>query len=153
MNIFDAAVHYRDQNIPSLIFAGENYGSGSSRDTAAKGPAMLGVKAVIAKSFERIHRSNLIGMGIIPLQFEKGYGVTELKLDGSETFDISNLAEVSLDKKYVELSIKKTSGDVTKIKLFSRLDTPEELNYWKNDGILPAVWRDTIKTSRRINSK
>jgi len=153
MNIFDAAVHYRDQNIPSLIFAGENYGSGSSRDTAAKGPAMLGVKAVIAKSFERIHRSNLIGMGIIPLQFEKGYGVTELKLDGSETFDISNLSEVSLDKKYVELSIKKTSGDVTKIKLFSRLDTPEELNYWKNDGILPAVWRDTIKTSRRINSK
>ena len=135
-----------------MIFAGENYGCGSSRDTAAKGPAMLGVRAVIAKSFERIHRSNLIGMGILPLQFEQGFGVSELGLLGSEVFDIAALSQVSLKNNFIEMSIKKISGDISKIKLRVRLDTPEELNYWKNGGILPTVWRETVKSFRRINS-
>ena len=151
-SIFDAAIHYQNLKTPLLIFAGENYGCGSSRDTAAKGPAMLGVRAVIAKSFERIHRSNLIGMGILPLQFEQGFGVSELGLLGSEVFDIAALSQVSLKNNFIEMSIKKISGDISKIKLRVRLDTPEELNYWKNGGILPTVWRGTVKSFRRINS-
>ena len=151
-SIFDAAIHYQNLKTPLLIFAGENYGCGSSRDTAAKGPAMLGVRAVIAKSFERIHRSNLIGMGILPLQFEQGFGVSELGLLGSEVFDIAALSQVSLKNNFIEMSIKKISGDISKIKLRVRLDTPEELNYWKNGGILPTVWRETVKSFRRINS-
>ena len=152
VTIFDASVHYQKSQTPLLIFAGENYGCGSSRDTAAKGPAMLGVKAVIAKSFERIHRSNLVGMGILPLQFEKGFGITELQLNGSEIFDISSLSDIALDHNYVELQIKRSSGEISKVKLKVRLDTPEELNYWRNGGILPTVWRETVKTSQRINS-
>ena len=151
-SIFDAAIHYQNLKTPLLIFAGENYGCGSSRDTAAKVPAMLGVRAVIAKSFERIHRSNLIGMGILPLQFEQGFGVSELGLLGSEVFDIAALSQVSLKNNFIEMSIKKISGDISKIKLRVRLDTPEELNYWKNGGILPTVWRETVKSFRRINS-
>jgi len=152
MTIFDASVYYQKSQTPLLIFAGENYGCGSSRDTAAKGPAMLGVRAVIAKSFERIHRSNLVGMGILPLEFEKGFGISELQLEGSETFDISNLSNIALNHNYVELLIKRVVGDVVKVKLKARLDTPEELNYWKNGGILPTVWRETVKSSLRINS-
>jgi len=152
MTIFDASVYYQKSQTPLLIFAGENYGCGSSRDTAAKGPAMLGVRAVIAKSFERIHRSNLVGMGILPLEFEKGFGISELQLEGSETFDISNLSNIALNHNYVELLIKRAVGDVVKVKLKARLDTPEELNYWKNGGILPTVWRETVKSSLRINS-
>ena len=152
MTIFDASVYYQKSQTPLLIFAGENYGCGSSRDTAAKGPAMLGVRAVIAKSFERIHRSNLVGMGILPLEFEKGFGISELQLEGSETFNISNLSNIGLNHNYVELLIKRVVGDVVKVKLKARLDTPEELNYWKNGGILPTVWRETVKSSRRINS-
>ena len=152
MTIFDASVYYQKSQTPLLIFAGENYGCGSSRDTAAKGPAMLGVRAVIAKSFERIHRSNLVGMGILPLEFEKGFGISELQLEGSETFNISNLSNIALNHNYVELLIKRAVGDVVKVKLKARLDTPEELNYWKNGGILPTVWRETVKSSLRINS-
>ena len=151
LSIFDAAMHYQNTKTPLLIFAGENYGCGSSRDTAAKGPAMLGVKAVIAKSFERIHRSNLIGMGILPLQFDKGFGISELKLTGGEVFDISVLSQISLSNNFVELIIKRTSGDISKVKLQVRLDTPEELGYWKNGGILPSVWRETVKKFKRIN--
>ena len=145
MRIFEAAMEYKKQGITLAVFAGDNYGCGSSRDTAAKGPLLLGVKIIVAKSFERIHRSNLIGMGLLPLQFKQGQGIGELQIQGSDIFDFVNLDKISNDHKEIDLKIKKQTGDIISAKLDVRLDTPEEIDYWQNGGILPMAWREEVR--------
>ena len=145
MRIFEAAMEYKKQGITLAVFAGDNYGCGSSRDTAAKGPLLLGVKIIVAKSFERIHRSNLIGMGLLPLQFKQGQGIEELQIQGSDIFDFVNLDKISNDHKEIDLKIKKQTGDIISAKLDVRLDTPEEIDYWQNGGILPMAWREEVR--------
>jgi aconitate hydratase len=134
---YEAAEHYRTKATPLIVFAGKEYGSGSSRDWAAKGTRLLGIRIVVAESFERIHRSNLVGMGVLPLQFIDNQSVDGLKLTGDETVDISALDKIS-PKSTVELTIKKGS-DVKKVKCLVRIDTPNELAYFRAGGILPFV--------------
>ncbi len=142
MSIFDAAMRYKDEGVPLVIFAGKEYGTGSSRDWAAKGTALLGVKAVIVESFERIHRSNLVGMGVLPLQFLENDNVASLKLDGSETFDLYGLQDVDVrPRQKVTLAVNRKDGSQNEIELTLRIDTAIELEYFKNGGILPFVLR------------
>jgi aconitate hydratase len=144
--VYDAAMAYKKQNTPLIILAGKEYGTGSSRDWAAKGSALLGVRAVVAQSFERIHRSNLVGMGVLPLVFEPGQGVTELGLVGNETFSIDGLADLGPRQK---LTVKVVRGDGSEMQFTVqvRLDTDVEVDYFKNGGILPYVLR---KISREM---
>jgi aconitate hydratase len=127
-----------------VVIGGKEYGTGSSRDWAAKGTKLLGVKAVIAESFERIHRSNLIGMGILPLQFIDGMNRTNLKLVGSELVSVLNLEDGINPSDKVTLEIKYNSGDIKKIQTLCRIDTKNELEYYKNGGILQYVLRNMI---------
>jgi len=144
MRIFEAAEEYGRRGVPLAIVAGKNYGCGSSRDSAAKGVALLGVKAVIAESFERIHRTNLVGMGVLPLQFEAGTDAKTLGLDGTEAFDLRNLAaDIGVGAR-VSCTIRHADGQSETIPLIARLDTEEDVDYWRNGGILPAVWRDCV---------
>jgi aconitate hydratase len=124
--------------IPLCILAGKEYGSGSSRDWAAKGPFMQAVKAVIAESYERIHRSNLIGMGILPLQFIKGESVNTLKLTGTETFNI-DITDATVPQQEITVSATAPDGNVTSFKAISRIDTPIEIQYYRDGGILRTV--------------
>ncbi|CAI8242688.1 MAG: Aconitate hydratase A [Methanobacteriota archaeon] len=144
MDIYDASMRYQSENVPLIVLAGSQYGTGSSRDWAAKGTLLLGVKAVISTSFERIHRSNLVGMGILPLCFKEGDDANSLGLDGTEYFSIT------LDKKIVplqmvEVTAKKENGDVLNFKVQVRLDTPVEVEYYVNGGILHTVVRNLAK--------
>jgi len=139
MSIFDAAERYHDEQVPLLVIAGKEYGSGSSRDWAAKGPRLLGVQAVIAESYERIHRSNLIGMGILPLQFMPGETPSSLGLSGRESFDIGGL-EGDIQE-YVTVTATADTGTVTGFQVRVRIDTPQELEYYRNGGILHYVLR------------
>jgi len=145
MSIFDASVKYAERGVPLVILAGKEYGSGSSRDWAAKGPNLLGVRAVIAESFERIHRSNLVGMGILPLQFEQGQNAESLGLTGEEVYDFPGITEL-LKAKFANgrtLTVKAKAADGTQ-KQFSarvRIDTPKEIEYYDNGGILQYVLR------------
>jgi aconitate hydratase len=146
--IFDAATRYQESGTPLIILAGKEYGSGSSRDWAAKGPKLLGVKAVIAESFERIHRSNLVGMGILPLQFPAGTNAASLGLTGHETFTIEGLAN-GIDSHFANgrtlpVKAKKEDGSVTEFDAVVRIDTDQEVQYYKNDGILPYVLRNLL---------
>ncbi|MCX2695507.1 MULTISPECIES: aconitate hydratase AcnA [Ochrobactrum] len=141
MSIYDAAMEYKAEGVPLVIFAGVEYGNGSSRDWAAKGTNLLGVKAVIAQSFERIHRSNLVGMGIVPFVFEEGTSWQTLGLKGDEIVSIEGLADVRPRQK-VEASITYADGSVKKVPLICRIDTLDELDYMKNGGILQTVLRD-----------
>src|SRR6201986_4082663 len=145
MSIFDASVKYAERKTPLVILAGKEYGSGSSRDWAAKGPRLLGVRAVIAESYERIHRSNLVGMGILPLQFADGQNVESLGLTGEETFDFPGLKAL-LDSKFANgktLRVKANSADGKGKELETqvRIDTPQEIIYYENGGILQYVLR------------
>ena len=144
MPIYDAVVQYKKRDTDLVVIGGKEYGTGSSRDWAAKGTKLLGVKAVIAESFERIHRSNLIGMGILPLEFINGMNRKNLSLIGSELINILNIEKgiSPLDK--VEVEIKYISGDVKKIQTLCRIDTYNELEYYKNGGILQYVLRKMI---------
>jgi aconitate hydratase len=145
MSIYDAAVKYGDENVPLVIFAGKEYGTGSSRDWAAKGTMLMGVKAVIAESFERIHRSNLVGMGVLPLQFKDGQSATSLGFDGTETFEIIGLEATEIKPRMeVTLKVSTTDGQATEIPLLLRIDTPIEIEYYKNGGILPYVLRQLL---------
>ena len=144
MSIYDAAIKYTKNNTSLVIFAGKEYGTGSSRDWAAKGTKLLGIKAVIAESFERIHRSNLIGMGVLPLQFINGVNRQNLKLNGSELFTVSKLENGIKPSEEVELEIKYNNGKIKKVKVLSRIDTKNELEYYKNGGILQYVLRNMI---------
>ncbi len=142
MFMLDAAEKYAEKNTPLLIFAGKEYGTGSSRDWAAKATLLLGVKAVIAESFERIHRTNLIGMGILPLEFEGGITCESLGLEGNEKFDILGIEDESFTQKCeLKLCIKRASGSKETVMLKSRIDTEVEMDYYKNGGILPYVLR------------
>ena len=124
------------------MIAGENYGCGSSRDVAAKGPLLIGIKAIIAKSFERIHRSNLVGMGILPLEFEKNYGIEELGIAKTDRFSVLGIKDINDDNKILDLVIEKQNGEKINTKLKARLDTPDEVIFWKNGGILPTAWKE-----------
>ena len=136
MSIYDAAMHYRDAGTPLVVLAGKEYGSGSSRDWAAKGTALLGVRAVIAASFERIHRSNLVGMGVLPLEFSEGEDAASLGLDGSESYDIS-----APNGQAVTVRARRSDGSVAEFATRSRIDTPKEQEYFRHGGILPYVLR------------
>jgi len=142
--IYDAAMQYIAAGTPTVIFAGEEYGTGSSRDWAAKGTQLLGVKAVIAKSYERIHRSNLVGMGVLPLQFKGDTTVATLNLSGEETFDIGGIDENLKPQQDVMLTIKRKDGSTQKVPLLLRIDTPIEVDYYRHGGILPYVLRELV---------
>ena len=139
MTIFDASVRYRDEGTPLIVIAGSEYGTGSSRDWAAKGTILLGVKAVIASSFERIHRSNLIGMGVLPLQFIDGENAESLSLTGKETFAIEGHTDP--DAKRVTVTATAEDGGETTFEAAVRIDTPKERDYYENGGILHYVLR------------
>jgi aconitate hydratase len=145
MSIFDAAMKYQSEGVPSIILAGKEYGTGSSRDWAAKGPMLQGVKAVIAESFERIHRSNLVGMGVLPLRFTQGQNAESLGLDGSEVFDIEGINDQIKPQSEVMVKAKKSSGDVVEFKATVLLNTDVEVNYFRNGGILHTVLRNLVK--------
>lgn len=140
MSIYDAAMRYQENQQDLVIIAGKEYGTGSSRDWAAKGTNLLGVKAVITESFERIHRSNLIGMGILPLQFKEGTTRKTLKLDGSERISIE-ISDKLTPGAMVPVTIERQDGDIEKIETLCRIDTADELEYYKNGGILQYVLR------------
>jgi aconitate hydratase len=147
MTIFDASEKYRAQGTPLVVLAGKEYGSGSSRDWAAKGPRLLGVRAVLAESFERIHRSNLVGMGILPLQFLEGQSAETLSLTGEETFDVIGLTDVLATfaaGKTVKVHAKDPAGKVTELTAIVRIDTPQEAQYYLHGGILQYVLRQLL---------
>src|SRR5471032_428657 len=145
MSIYDAAIKYQKAGTPLVIIAGQEYGTGSSRDWAAKGTKLLGVKAVIAQSFERIHRSNLVGMGVLPLCFAEGVNAASLKLDGTETYSLRGLTDDIKPRQSVNLEIKRADGKVELVPLVLRIDTPIEVDYYQHGGILPYVLRQIVK--------
>ena len=145
MSIFDAAMKYQGEGVPSIVLAGKEYGTGSSRDWAAKGPMLQGVKAVIAESFERIHRSNLVGMGVLPLRFAEGQNAESLGLDGSEVFDIEGLSDSIQPKAELTVKAKKADGKLIEFKATALLNTDVEVNYYRNGGILHTVLRNLVK--------
>ncbi|HCS55470.1 MAG TPA: aconitate hydratase, partial [Planctomycetaceae bacterium] len=143
-SIYEAAMKYKEDNIPLVVLAGAEYGTGSSRDWAAKGTYLLGVKAVIAKSYERIHRSNLVGMGVLPLQFREGEDYQSLDLDGTETFHIA-LDDSLKPGQAVEVAATKSNGDEVHFVTTCRIDTPIEVQYYRHGGILHKVLRELAK--------
>ncbi|HEY8131464.1 MAG TPA: aconitate hydratase [Thermoanaerobaculia bacterium] len=149
MWIYDAAMRYQQEKVPLLIFAGQEYGTGSSRDWAAKGTRLLGIRAVVAQSFERIHRSNLVGMGVLPLQFEEGTSAQTLELVGTETFEITGLASVRPRQK-VKLTIHRAKGQTEDVMVMLRIDTPIEVEYYQAGGILPFVLRQLMAQGQPV---
>jgi aconitate hydratase len=147
LSIYDAAMKYAGNGTPLIIFAGQEYGTGSSRDWAAKGTALLGVKCVVAQSFERIHRSNLIGMGVLPLQFKEGTTAQTLKLDGTETYDVLGLNAALKPQQDVTLVITRADGRKETVTATCRIDTPIEIDYYQHGGILPYVLRQLLASS------
>nr|HPZ89617.1 aconitate hydratase [Flavihumibacter sp.] len=145
MSVFDAASLYAHAKTPLVVLAGKEYGSGSSRDWAAKGTNLLGIKAVIAESYERIHRSNLVGMGVIPLEFMPGENAEKLGLTGFEEFSIHGIADAPAPNKILKVQAKKEDGSVMSFDLRSRLDSAIEIAYYKNGGILQYVLREFLK--------
>ena len=142
MRLYEAAMQYKKEKKEIIVLAGDNYGCGSSRDVAAKGPLLIGVKAIVAKGFERIHRSNLIGMGLLPLEFEKGQGIEELGIISTDQFSLIGLNKINNDNKKVLMKIHKETGDIIDVQLNVRLDVPEEVTFWKNGGILPTAFKE-----------
>jgi aconitate hydratase len=143
MAIYDAAVNYREAGVPLLVIAGKEYGSGSSRDWAAKGARLLGVRAVIAESYERIHRSNLLGMGVLPLEFRKGENRESLGLTGHEVFEIEGVSALA-PKLPITVHAKCADGKVETFSVIARADTPEEVSYYRHGGILQYVLRQML---------
>ncbi|HZN00550.1 MAG TPA: aconitate hydratase [Pyrinomonadaceae bacterium] len=144
MSIYDAAMRYQAEGVPLVIIAGQEYGTGSSRDWAAKGTKLLGVKAVVAQSFERIHRSNLVGMGVLPLQFKDDTNAASLRLDGTERFDLLGIGDGVEPREDIKLVIHRASGAVEEIPVTLRIDTPIEVDYYNHGGILPYVLRQLL---------
>ena len=144
VSIYDAAMAYQKEGTPLVVIAGQEYGTGSSRDWAAKGTALLVVKAVAAQSFERIHRSNLLGMGVLPLQFKEGTSASTLKLDGTETFDVVGLGQSLKPQQDLTLRVTRANGQVETIPVTCRIDTPIEIDYYQHGGILPYVLRQLV---------
>ncbi|HVT72042.1 MAG TPA: aconitate hydratase AcnA [Lacunisphaera sp.] len=146
-SIFDAAMAWQAQGVPLIVIAGQEYGTGSSRDWAAKGTNLLGVKVVVAQSFERIHRSNLVGMGVLPLQFREGTTAQTLKLDGSETYDVVGLGAAVRPQQDLTLRITRRDGSAENVPVRCRIDTPIEIEYYQHGGILPYVLRQIVTKS------
>ncbi len=144
LSIYDAAMKYQAEGVPLVVLAGQEYGTGSSRDWAAKGTRLLGVKAVVAQSFERIHRSNLVGMGVLPCQFKEGTNAASLGLNGSETFDLLGIEAGIKPLQDVSLVVHRADGGVEQIPITLRIDTPIEVDYYKHGGILPYVLRQLL---------
>ena len=144
-SVYEASVRYLKEGIPLLVLAGKEYGSGSSRDWAGKGPALLGVKAVIAQSFERIHRSNLVGMGILPLEFPSGASAESLGLTGKETFDLADLNDSLKPRQTLEVKVTSPEGKASSFQALVRIDNPVELEYYRHGGILPYVLRKFLQ--------
>jgi aconitate hydratase len=142
--IYEASVEYKKRGEDLVVIAGKEYGAGSSRDWAAKGTKLLGIKAVIAESFERIHRSNLVGMGILPLQFEDGFDKKKLNLTGSELISFLQIEKGIKPREKIECEIKSMDGSMKKIELLVRIDTENEIKYYKNGGILQYVLRSMV---------
>lgn len=142
--IYKAALRYQENSVPTIIFAGQDYGMGSSRDWAAKGPKLLGVKAVVVESYERIHRSNLIGMGIVPLQFKAGENAQTLNLDGSEIISITGFADDLQPGQMATMTIVRANGETQTTELLVRIDSPVEVEYYKHGGILDYVIRNFL---------
>lgn len=145
MTVFDAAQKYKKQDTPLVVLAGKEYGSGSSRDWAAKGTYLLGIRAVIAESYERIHRSNLVGMGVLPLQYEEGENAASLGLDGKEKFSISGISDGLEPGKTLQAQAQKADGSTVEFSVKARLDSPIEIEYYRNEGILQYVLRDFLR--------
>ena len=143
--MFDAAMKYKEEGVPIIVIGGKEYGTGSSRDWAAKGPLLQGVKAVIVESFERIHRSNLVGMGILPLQFVDGQNAESLGLTGDEMYDITGLHDTMAPLSLIDVKATKGDGSVIAFKTKALLNTEVEVNYYRNGGILHTVLRDMVK--------
>jgi aconitate hydratase len=146
LSVFDAAQRYKQDGTPLLVLAGREYGSGSSRDWAAKGTMLLGVRAVLAESYERIHRSNLVGMGVLPIEYENGQNAESLGLTGRETFDITGLAGELAPRQKVTLHAKREDGAVITFQAVARLDSPIDVEYFRNGGILQTVLRKLVTT-------
>jgi aconitate hydratase len=144
MAIYEATMRYHEEGVPLVVFAGKEYGTGSSRDWAAKGTRLLGVRAVIAESFERIHRSNLIGMGVLPLVFAEGMCWQALELKGDETVSLKGLTEIK-PMQWVEADITYAGGETRAVQLRAAIDTFDELDYFRNDGILHYVLRELAR--------
>jgi aconitate hydratase len=145
LSIYDASMKYQAEGTPLVVIAGQEYGTGSSRDWAAKGTRLLGVKAVVAASYERIHRSNLVGMGVLPLQFPEGTNAQTLGLDGSETFSVLGLGENLQPRQDVTLRITRADGSSQDLAVKLRIDTPIEIEYYRHGGILPFVLRQILQ--------
>jgi aconitate hydratase len=146
MTIYDASLKYRESGTPLVVLAGKEYGTGSSRDWAAKGTTLLGVRAVIAQSYERIHRSNLVGMGVLPLQFKDGQSARQLGLEGDETIDIKGLDDDLRPGQELTVVAGRPGGDETQFRVVARIDTPVEVDYYRNGGILQTVLRRLANT-------
>jgi aconitate hydratase len=144
LSIYDAAMKYAEEAVPLVVLAGAEYGTGSSRDWAAKGTKLLGVRAVIAKSFERIHRSNLVGMGVLPLEFAAGEGADTLGLTGRETFDIGGVAKDLAPGKRLAVTATAEDGSKKTFTVVCRIDTPNEVDYYTHGGILQFVVRQIL---------
>jgi len=149
MSIYDAAMRYRAEHVPTIVFGGEEYGTGSSRDWAAKGTQLLGVRAVVARSFERIHRSNLVGMGVLPLQLGPDQSAQTLGIRGDEQFDLMGIDETLRPRKPVTLVIRRPDGSTRQVELTLRIDTPIEVDYFEHGGILPFVLRQLLAEPAR----
>ena len=144
MPLYDVSMEHQHRGTPLVIFAGQEYGTGSSRDWAAKGTKLLGVRAVVAQSFERIHRSNLVGMGVLPCQFKEGTTAQTLGLDGTETFDFIGLGESLKPRQELTLVIHRANGKEERIPIIARIDTGIEVEYYRHGGILPFVLRQLV---------
>ena len=144
-SIYEAGEKYQAADIPTIVIAGREYGAGSSRDWAAKGPILLGVKAAIAESYERIHRSNLIGMGVLPLQFKSGESAASLGLTGRETFDIVGITQGLKPGQDIQLKVVREDGSAFEFTALSRIDTQVEVDYYRNGGVLHTVLRRMLK--------
>ncbi|HZT96961.1 MAG TPA: aconitate hydratase AcnA [Chloroflexota bacterium] len=147
MTIFDASTRYLESDTPLIVVAGKEYGSGSSRDWAAKGPMLLGIKAVIAESYERIHRSNLVGMGILPLQFKDGEGRHSLGLDGSETYDLVGLSDPLAPGQTIAVKARRATGETVEFEALVRIDSAVEIEYYRHGGVLPYVLRRLVEAA------
>jgi aconitate hydratase len=142
--IYDASVRYREEGVPLVVIAGKEYGSGSSRDWAAKGTALLGVRAVLAESFERIHRSNLVGMGVLPIQFSEGESAASLGLDGTEAYSLTNLDRELKPRAQLEVAVTDRQGKTRQVSVVARVDSQNEVEYLRHGGVLQLVLRQFL---------
>jgi aconitate hydratase len=143
--IYDAAMRYKGAGVPTVVSAGKEYGTGSSRDWAAKGTALLGVKAVLAESYERIHRGNLVGMGVLPLQFKAGENAATYGLNGTETIAIEGVSNAIKPRQLLTVNVTRADGQTVSFEAVARLDSVVEIDYYRNGGIMPTVLRNLMK--------